>query len=503
MTPTSKLFFWLALLLAQVPVLWIYLSQLVRNPIYGWLPLLCLLAAVVLFALRWNRRLELPLRVVALVVVAGGVATAGLAAITGHAWLAIVGFLATTWGFFVSQRGAGEQSLLSIWFLTWPLVRLPSGSNDALTQRLNNQLTGAIEAILRLWEVPHVTYPNSIAVSGTRLYFDQFVYSPVSWPAFLSVAMLYSAIMRREWYIAAFNLISAFFWCFAFQTLVLLTSIHLQISTESIAFKFLLLAGGLIAFLLFVSTERGVRGLLRPITEGLSDARLVNPFVYAWNWCFTPRKKRSNSGPPLWDNRATLPASLALILSVFALQLFQLPSVLRASEMPTRPVLDAAVVQKQVFPDSAVVDYRHTNRSAPLVIGQEAEVWTEYSPISMTEHVWLSQKQRPFNAIRFFEVAGWQVDQANVEAIQRPDGLVLNIGDASFSKDRRHAQTFFVWLSDQGQPLSLDEAQEKGYLIMSAARFSKSCSELSKRYMKATFLKFVDAVQAQLVQRKN
>lgn len=503
MTLVSKSLFWLALLLAQLPVLWIYLTQLGHNPIYGWLPLLCILAAVILFALRWNRQLELPQSVLALFVVACGVVAAGLAAVTGHAWLGIVGLLATSWAFLASQRDGRQQSLLSIWLLTWPLVRLPAGGNDALTQLLNTQLTDAIEGILRLREVPHVTYPNAIGIPGTRLYFDQLVYSPLSWPAFVSVAMLCSAIWRREWYIAALNVLAALFWCFAFQTCVLLASIRFAIPTDSVSFKLVLQVGGVIAFLLFLSTERGVRCLLRPITEGLSDARLVNPFVLAWNWCFATRKKRAARDTRMWGNPVTLRASLVALFFLFVLQLFQVPSVLRASGTLSRPVFDAAAVQKQVFQDNSVVDYRHTNRSAPLVIGQEAEVWTEYSPISMTEHVWLSNKQRPFDAKRLFEMDGWQLVDSKSESIQLANGQVLNIGDASFSREPRHAQTYFAWLSEDGRPLNVDDAQANGYLLMSAARLSKSCSELSKRSMRATFLKFVDAVQTQLVQTQN
>ncbi len=500
MTTFQKTILWSAIFLAQLPVLAIYVIQLSRNPIYGWIPLLCLLAAGLLFAVRWNRQPELPASRLALLGIMLGLVAASLAALSSRPWLGIVGFIFTAGSFFMRQRNRAGESLFPIWFVLWPLIILPFGGNETLTQWLHLELFQAVEGLLRLGEVLHIAYSNSIAVNDVRLYFDQLVYSSTSWPAFVASAMLYSAIMQRKWFVAVLNYVSSVYWCFAYQCCVALISLLYGISVDTGMFLLLSIAVALAAFLLFVSTERGIRGLLSPITEGLSDARLINPFVVAWNWCFANRKRhsRKSSSTSFWNLKTTLLATSIVVGMVIIAQLSQIPNVLRALQSPGQVRIDESKIQNTAFEKTSIVDYRHSYRSIPMVDGVEADIWTEITPILTAEHVVLSQLSHAFDATDIFVGNGWQLVESASEELKLADEQVLSVRFSSLSKADSDTQLYSVWLTQAGKPIASDSSGEIGRLVMSAALAPKSCGALSKSSLKSTFERLLADVQSQL-----
>jgi len=360
----------------------------------------------------------------------------------------------------------------------------------------------SIESILNWVQFPYVKFDSAIEILGHRYYYDQAVYSMMSWPVFIAVAMLYSTIWRRTWIEALLNAISAVGWCFVFQCGLLLTCIRFSVEANSWSMWWLAGLWAAYACGLFVSTERGLRILLQPISESSLDSRLVNPFVLAWNWCFATRSLRA-SGQRLgerWFSRSTSWVLVGGMVLTLVLQLVQAPRALAALSIGSRLLIDAHELQEFVFQKGEEYEYRHTYHSPPLVIDREVDIWTVYAPLSTTEHIICIQPRPVFDLETLIESQGGQMEPIEYVPAKLPNGQHLTYGSIALNRGRQPAHVYYAWLDAKGVPLEPTQNTGSGYLLMSQAEFVKIYSATAKRILVAEFSRFVVGIQNQLVE---
>ncbi len=504
-TVLPKSAIWALIFVAQLPMLAVYLLQLLRDPIYGWWPCVVPVLAIGFVWIRWDYRIELPQRPLAVFGLAAGLCAAILAALWHSGWLAAFGLVCTSGSFLVSHHQRDGASLLPIWYLWWSTLKIPRGGNSQLTQQFALSLEQSVKSILRFERVPYVNYTSAIEVPGTRYYFDMAIFSMWSWPLFIAVAMFYSTLLRRSCIEALLNIVLALFWCFAFHCCLFLTCVIVPLAPDS--WHVLLAAGvwGVIAFGLFLSSERGMRVLLHPIAESSSEARFVNPFVQAWNWCFSKRNRQEPKWliGEQWFQRPTLWLVVCIVGLTLLLQSIRAPRALAALSAVRTVQIDSQQLAEFVFSNGEEFEYRHTRHSPPLVLDREVDIWTTYAPLSTTEHILASHQQRVFDVSPLMTTLGWQIDPIEQIPVNLPSGKQLTYGSVAMNNGRQKAHVLYAWLSSDGIPLEPTNESASGFLLISKAELVSANRQMTLKILRAEFSRFVVGVQSQLAGKTN
>ena len=495
----SKPLLWAVVLAAQLPMLSVYLLRLAQDPIYGFLPGCLLLVTGLLIGLNWDRRWELPRRPVPLLGAAVGLLAGLLAAIAGYDWLAGFGFWCTAGAWLATHHQADGQRLLPVWYVLWGLLRLPLGANASLTHSLASEVKHGLESLLRLQQIPHVSFDAAIEVLAGRLYVDQFVYSILGWPLFVAVAMLHSALWCRPWLVAAMNVPSAIVWCFVFHLGWMWATLRFSLLQESGPPSWLGVLWGVGAYALFVSAERGIRVLLWPISDSSLDARLINPFVRGWNSIVVQGSRRGKSWR-LAEHWLSPRASWGLVsgmVLMLLLQLWQAPRAV-AEVALTNAGLEPGSLQEFVFQKAQLYDYRRSYFNPPLIAGRATDVWTVYAPLVTSEHA-IDVHLRPVTQIlQSAEAGGWEVEAEELVPTTLPDGQALTYGSAGLKHGRRVAHVYYAWLGADGTPIDPAAADSRGYLLVSWADLVPIHAAAARRDLLTEFSRLVVAARNQL-----
>lgn len=499
-SPVPHSALWALVFVAQLPMLVLYLLRLHRDPLYGWWPLIALLVVALLVWRRWDGKTELPRRPLPGIGLCLGI-LAGLAAgLLGNIWLAGFAFCCISGAWLATHHQQNGMRLSSTAYITWSLLQIPLGGNAKLTRLLGISLEHSIESLLRLGQLPHVFFNDSVEVIGVRYYFDQAVYSWLSWPLCLTLAMVHSAIWRRTWFEAVFNVFSALFWCFAFHCGLLLSCLQLRLPLDSWGAGGLSFLWGAITFGLFLSTERGLRLLLQPMSESSLDSRFANPYVIAWNYCFSPppprKAKRRPEQQRLRSSTAwILVAGVAVTLS---LQLVSIPRAWAALSTHRDLPLDRTALQTFVFQKLEDFEHRRSYHSTLLALHREVDIWSVYAPLSTTEHILDIGPQPVFELQSRLPLGGWEVDSAELVPAKLPNGQHLNYGNIAMHQGRQRAHVYYAWLGADGTPLPVAQGSGSGYLLISKVDLVEVYAAATKRTVVAEFSRFVVGVQTQL-----
>ncbi len=495
--------FWIVLFACQLPMLVQYSTRLAVDPIYRWLPAVFALAAVAIFIWRWNRSFEQPKTLLLVGCTALGLIVAIVAALFARNWLSVVAFEISAFSFLATHRDRDGRWLASISYALVPLIRLPLGINDRLTRGIADSVAQAVDNILRLAEIPHITYPSSLAVVDGRLYFEQVSYSLFNWPTFVGIAMIYTAIWRRTLVVAIFNAISATFWCYVFQSCVILAEAYFAFPSSLWLRMAIYLATGAIIFLLFISSERGIRGLLMPIQETTNDSKLINPFVLAWNWCFAVSKASSRRASEASAKQA-VPRSawnaIAIILTfTLVVECLRIPSVLTAVRSVPRLNVDVESIRTSLVSEAKVVDYRHAYRSHRVASYTDADIWTLYAPLYATEFLMTCRPQPSYNLAPILLEDGWEVVEPADRSANSAATTPLKYLSQTFRRGRQSLQVYSTWLAPAALDSELQQSSARvGYLVTSQSQFSGEPHAALKEQLAAEFVKFAGEVQKRL-----
>jgi hypothetical protein len=501
MTPALSLTaIWALIFAAQIPMVAIYLLRLARDPLYGWWPSVLLLCGLILVAWQWDRRLNYPSRLLPFVsLIVGIVAALGSAWLQAD-WLAGLGLCFTAYAFLATHRHRNGTTLTPLSYITWGVLMVPLGGNTWLTNEFALSVERGVANILRLLDVPHINYFGAIRIPGVKYYIDEAVYSYLGWPLFVAVGLLYSAYFRRTWWEAVLNVLSAMLWCYTFHCGLLLTYAVYSLDPQSWGAGWAVCGWASVAWLLFLSTERGLRILLLPISESSADARLVNPFILAWNWCFSkPKRRRVNSdqsGP--WSKTALRLALVVLGLTLLS-QILQAPRTWAALHNVNNLNLNRPELETFVFKNEWQFDYRHTVHAPPLVLNRQVDVWTVTAPLATTEHILFSQPQPVFDVNLLAATEGWRIEGQELVPARLPDGQPLIYGTVTLRQGRQYVRLLYGWLGVDGRPLQPDAVDAAGYLLISRSELVELCHVNASKNAITLFSRFVVGVQNQIV----
>lgn len=285
------------------------LRSILESPRY--IGVLALASIGIFLILRGSRRLPIPNAFAAFGCLAGlAIASVGLL-FTLH-WLTSFGAVASAFAILGMQLNKpGDDYLTS---LAWFLV---PASLCVAQQELNPEFTtlGAVSghghSVLNWFQIPHDLDMRTIRTTkGTEELpdIDSLLFS---WPLAAFCGVLYSVILKRDWAVTGCNLFSGIVWWYLCLLGWLTTLASLRHSGNETASGVILGALGFAAVLLFLSTERGIRGILAPVTDATGDRREANPLIFWWN-----RMSVDNSGR---NEQPQVSAKSPILLSVAAI----------------------------------------------------------------------------------------------------------------------------------------------------------------------------------------
>ncbi len=263
---------------------------------------------LLLFLFLWNRRFSpleslLPASLTLL-----GLSLSATSILLPIPWFTVAGLALVIAGFLFAQRSnapspsedeleddPADETLGKLSWLLVPIVGIPASVHARLIESAATSMVASVDSILRFVRIPHVVLERSIELSAQNVQLTEITALPWNWQTFVSLAAIYSILMGRVWAVTLGNVLVSVFWWFAFHVgCMLLQCVFLNQGTI-VAPLAIYLVCGILCCVLFLSTERGLRGLLAPVADGSGDSTQANPLIFAWN-------RLSNTGQTLLTN---------------------------------------------------------------------------------------------------------------------------------------------------------------------------------------------------------
>ena len=204
--PLPNLVFWLLIFVSVLPGLVVYLQRLWFDSIYGWLPILGFSAGIPLLLYRWDRNLRIPQSYPVILGLGAAVASGALFAIQGWTWFYFPCILGCIGVFCASNQGKDFKPLVTSGWFGFALMSLPLGYMDQLLLISHSVIRSTAINVLRWQAIPHVDLIAAIGLPSGRLYVAEQLQALISWPLFLTIAMVYSAILKRSTFVALANI---------------------------------------------------------------------------------------------------------------------------------------------------------------------------------------------------------------------------------------------------------------------------------------------------------
>ncbi len=520
MTSNRKLTipFWCLVLLAQIPLLVYYFRYLTVLEIYGWIPLIVMATVVLLVAIRWDRKLSMPLRWPGVSLVGLGLVAAVIAAVE-YGWFAIIGLVLTTAGFLAAHHDRQGRSLLTIAPPLIALIRPPLGSSETILQWFAEQVNSFSCQIMRLLEIPYLQYGPAIAIPGSRIYVDDQIQTLWSWPAFMAAALIYGACRRRGWAEALLNALSAVFWCFVFHCGFVVSVAYARNAWDVNLMEGAYLLGTqliwlLATALLFLSAERGFRCVLFPIEDGADDSRQANPLVVWWNALLDrSRSERSSEEASTSSKRASrliagaIGAVAVLGLATICVQAAQVPRVASAI---TKDVVDiqwqpAAKMFDGIWGQQNAGDHRVVNSHFRSQWGTHADVWTYYLPGRTTEVVVTLAPARWRELAAVYAGSGWTVaEQRQTLTAESDAGEPCTMVEVTLRRGEEYGKLIYSATRPDGKSYALPgsadhDARARCVMVQTFSRFLQPPKQETTQQLASEFALVFSAVVEQLL----
>lgn len=245
--------------------------------------------AVILLGLAWSWNHVAPVLTGVwrpLLAFTGLILTAASAALSAP-WLAFVGFALSALGCLACVFDRKQGSFLKYSVLLIPFVGFPFSAEPVVQDWLHSVAVETSQRVFRFAAIPFV--PSH---EGTKFTFGLFDYGAVesywsSWHFFVLVASIWSLLRNRNFAVCLGNAISAFVWSVGYRTLALVLpplAAHAELPfAKTMTSPMLTWLPLPVILLLFLSTERAIRGVLAPVADGTGDKRQANPLIAIWN----------------------------------------------------------------------------------------------------------------------------------------------------------------------------------------------------------------------------
>ena len=395
--PWGRITFFLAILLAHLPLAIHYLRWVWAFEHYHFLPF-AVIGAVWLFTTRFRTtaftRLPKVQRIVVLVLLGLSIITL----IVGTSiqsplvgWLALV--LAVGSGLFAHTDRFTNRSLWHLWLPVILTLRLPLGRDTQLIAWLQSTTSSYASSLLDAFGVLHHMAGNVVELSDKQFFVEEACSGVQSVFTLLFLSAFYSALERRSLARSLLLMFSAFFWA-GFMNVFRVATISLSYAWFEVdlsagwqheALGYVALVA---AFVMLVSTDRLLYFLLSPITDQVASGSFVNRFVRGWNRVMgwgdfelldKPKSSRSN-------RRGPVQISIVAVVTAVAFLAVGATQVVLASRAKTRsaPILEHLVADGDVdlSGDNWIVDeFLHSDRTANSAWGRFSDSWNLVSPI--------------------------------------------------------------------------------------------------------------------------
>ncbi|MDX1927555.1 MAG: exosortase U [Pirellulaceae bacterium] len=278
---------WLLLAIACAPSLVDHVRRLWNFEQYHYLPALALAVGFLINA-RWNRKLDTQFGWFGWTLLAFGMLFLSVGVGLYSGWLGTLGFVFLLGAWFESHRESKGGSLLSIWPLSWLILSLPLGFDDALTNWLQLKSTRLSSFFLDLVDIPHAQFGNVIELAKGKLFVEQACSGVQSLYTLIFVAFLIVVVLRRPPILLPLYFLAAVFWAGLMNVVRIFTiayassrmSMDLAHGWQHEVLGYTCLT---LAILLLLSTDRLIRVLFFPVEARDSATPESNPLVYVWN----------------------------------------------------------------------------------------------------------------------------------------------------------------------------------------------------------------------------
>ncbi|MEZ6138410.1 MAG: hypothetical protein R3C53_26305 [Pirellulaceae bacterium] len=467
---------WLAIFLFQVPGLALYFRRLALDPTFAWWPIILGIAFVAMLGWRWNFSVQLPSTGTATGLTLVGLLAVCTAAFGKFEWLAIIGFMLTLGGFLASNSARTSTSLLSICPLTLPLVRRPFGWLDSWELQVEELIAQGSSNVLNFLQVAHIQTDSMIAVAGARFYPHDLFHSWLGIPFWFAMVMIHSAVFRRGWPVVLLNGVASVAACAVFHIGVNVSAAYSQHNAAGWSSTFVMSIWALVTWLLFLSMERGIRGMLTPIADGAEDARQANPLVVGWN-----RLTRRELNGVQWQLPAAHSRTLLMVLLILTVlagvaQAMRLPEVLGAKTAPEIAWRPTRNLVSSVWPNSESVDYRQER-------GRQhgaSDHWMYFSPLRDTKFKICLEPQRWQDQQQQYVLDDW-----NIVSERMVDSEVRVV-----ELERRGTVGILIYaaISADGEAISPERAIDQPCLMLSSfSSILRTPSDETKNSLTAEF----------------
>lgn len=409
MTRHSQTALFIIVLVACFPGVCGLAAEALTTASVGWESLVVWAIAAAIAALQWDRKLRQPggyepVFVAILAVAALGVGLF-LPAWNMFAVGAVLGLMVLGCGL---ARRSDQTSLAGYAAVALPAALATSSVVgtwlDALVTQWATQTAGDL---LHLANIAHITRGDVIDTAAEQFHIAYRMQSWMSWPVLAAVALLYSAILGRNWLHSLLNAAMAAPLTAAFHS----GAIAMVSASEVWQWQWLPTAAwpwisALATVIALLSADRAFEMLFKQI-EPNENASRANPLVHAWN-TFVRRQK-------LGRIEITQAMRIALWVAAAGLLIFGCISIPRAVN---QVLASTNVSRKWTAPDEITValgggafDVKHlaVDRRLKREWGEVSDVWIATAPDALLELVVTQYSdQRPTPDILMGSV--WSID---------------------------------------------------------------------------------------------
>ncbi len=281
-------YFWGMLLVASLPMLLSYLSNLWRLEAYRYFPFVLLSVGWFVYT-RWDRQFRPPVGWIGWAIIGFGLLLIVFAVLIPSPWLAAVGFFFFCLAFLASSQDEHQLSLVGLALPLVMLVHLPLGFDQLLVIRLQQITTSLSSVLLDVFTVPHAIEYNIIRLTTRDLFVAEACSGIQSVFTLMFLSTLLVTANRRPLWSAPIYLVIAIMLA-VFANVLRVTTVALGDVWFSIdlaeGWQHELVGYAALGFgaLMLLSFDQLIIGLLHPVDSPPGQDGELNPFIRLWNF---------------------------------------------------------------------------------------------------------------------------------------------------------------------------------------------------------------------------